>query len=390
LSKKVDFMLICGDFFHKRAINAQVLQQAVELLAPLAKAGIPVFAIEGNHDKAFFQDKDSWLGFLNNQGYLHLLAPQFEEGRLVVKPWDKGAKRGSRIDLPGVSIIGLGYLGVTTAGRVPEAAAYLEEKDSQAENPQVILMLHAAVNRLLGQDLGGIKPAALEPLRSKVDYLALGHIHNRYEQDGWMYNPGSLECVHLDEYGPQTEKGFYHVRLRGGEREVSYIASRYRPVTALTVSLTGSLGPQEAQERVYDELRKSNPPPGAQIRVGLTGEVPYSPLSIETDILTRSIKETYASLYVDIVNQINLPLEQSSLTGAVVKREDIERLAFGQILGSLKQWEPQDLEAAVAAVRSVREMALSGEEDAAIVEYLRKFTEESAPGNDPAEEGVSA
>ena len=393
LLKKVDFVLISGDFFHKRAINAQVLEQAIELLTPLKEANIPVVVIEGNHDKAFYLDKGSWLGFLNNQGYLYLLMSHFVDGQLVLLPWDDSSRTGSWLDLPGVRIFGVGYLGVMTSARLAEAVKYIEDKQKQTEaSNYVIFMLHAAINRLLGQDLGGVRKEVLEPFRTKVDYFALGHIHSRYEIEGWAYNPGSLECVHLDEYGPGLEKGFYHVILQKGKQEVNYIASRCRPVSILTVSLNGTLGPEEATEIIFGELQKNDLPPGAQVRIRLTGEVPYSPLSLDTDMLTRRIKEEHACFYVDILNQINLPAEQNSLSGESVKREDIERLVFGQLLSSDRMWEPGELDAVVRVVRDMKEMALAGEADENIVEYLLKFTEESAAnGQSPAaDEGVGA
>jgi len=394
LLKRVDFILISGDFFHKRAINAQVLEQAIGLLTPLKEANIPVVVIEGNHDKAFYQDKGSWLGFLNNQGYLCLLTSQYEDGQLVLLPWDASSRTGSWVELPGVRIYGVGYLGVTTSARLTEAVNYVEDKQTQSKEANyIIFMLHAAINRLLGQDLGGVKKEVLEPFRTKVDYFALGHIHSRYEIDGWVYNSGSLECVHLDEYGTELAKGFYHVLLREEKQEVNYIASCYRPVLILTVSLTGTLGPEEATERIFGKLQKNIVQPGAQVRIKLCGEVPYSMLSLDTNMLTQRIKEEYNCLYVEILNQINLPADQNSLTGEAVKREDIERLVFGELLNSERTWNPGELEAVVSVVRNMKEMALAGEADEAIIEYLLKVTEESTLyGQSPSalDEGVSA
>ena len=51
INKKVDFVLISGDLFDKRDINADTLEQADVLINKLKKANIKVIAIEGNHDK---------------------------------------------------------------------------------------------------------------------------------------------------------------------------------------------------------------------------------------------------------------------------------------------------------------------------------------------------
>ena len=71
VEKDVDFVLIAGDLFHKRNINALTYLQAYELLSKLRD--IPVFVIEGNHDLAYFKDRHSWLEALDHQGLITLL-----------------------------------------------------------------------------------------------------------------------------------------------------------------------------------------------------------------------------------------------------------------------------------------------------------------------------
>ncbi|HBE26629.1 MAG TPA: DNA repair exonuclease, partial [Ktedonobacter sp.] len=68
--RPVDFVVIAGDLFNKRAIDAQTLIHAIEGLKKLKEQGIPVIAIEGNHDRSYYRDGISWLQFLCHQGYL--------------------------------------------------------------------------------------------------------------------------------------------------------------------------------------------------------------------------------------------------------------------------------------------------------------------------------
>src|SRR5579863_7136015 len=68
----VDFVVIAGDLFNKRAIDAMTLIHAIEGLKKLRDKGIPVIAIEGNHDRSYYRDGTSWLQFLCHQGYLKL------------------------------------------------------------------------------------------------------------------------------------------------------------------------------------------------------------------------------------------------------------------------------------------------------------------------------
>ena len=390
LDNRVDFVLLSGDFFHKRAINAFTLEQAIQLLSPLKEAGIPVAAIEGNHDKAFYQDRNSWLSFLSNRGYIHLLGPRFAEGRLVMAPWEEETASGSWLDLPGVRIYGVGYLGVTTAGRLEEVVRFIEDEEQENKERYTVLMLHAAVNRLLGQDLGGIGKTALEPFRGKIDYLALGHIHSRYELDGWIYNPGALECVHLDEYNPAAEKGFYHVTIGEKGRQVRYVPSDSRPVGFYTISLTGSGRPEEAAERVLAALRENSPPAGTLARVRLTGQTPFSPLNIDVAQIVYRVKEEFSCLYAEVLNLVNLP-ENAVMPeeGYPVNRAGIERLVYGRLLSREGFASPGQLEEAIEIVRKTKELALAGDEEE-LVRLFRQYGEKLLAEEDPALQETAA
>lgn len=366
LTKEVDFVLICGDFFHKRAINAEILAQAVELLKPLKEAGITVFAIEGNHDKAFYQDRNSWLWFLNTQGYLRLLKPHFQEGLLCMSPWEENMKAGAFLDLPQAKIYGAGYLGVTTASRLEEALPLIEK----GQDKPTVLMLHAAINRLLASDLGGIKKEILEPFREKVDYLALGHIHSRYEIDDWIYNPGALEHVHLDEFGPGNVKGFYHVMINGPDREVLYIPSKYRPVAFYYVDLTGISKPDEVYPALQNELRDKEPPQKGQVRVVLKGMLPFNAAQLDLNRIAEQLKNEHELLYIEILNHTNLPQEIEKRTDLHFRREDIEDLVFSQLLKRQGINDEGLINESVQAVRGFKDMVLKGDTEDEIISFL--------------------
>lgn len=369
LAKRVDFMLICGDFFHKRAINAETLQQAVELLADLKEAGIPVIAIEGNHDKAFYLDKESWLGFLNKQGFIYLLAPFFLEGRVVVSPWDEHTRRGSWLDVNGARIYGAGYLGVTTASRLQEFLPYLQTKD----NKYTIFMLHAAVNRLLAHEMAGIKSEQLAPLRENIDYLALGHIHSRYEIEEWIYNPGSLECVHLDEFGAGKDKGFFHVTLDGARKEISYIPSSYRPVHKYTVPVQANMAADNVFTAIHQAVSEKKPAQGAQVQMVLQGEVSFNPMSLDLNSISDKLKEEFSLIYIEIVNNLNLPAAASLETGSSIKREDLERHVFSQLLLREKNWDEHKLSEAVDVIHRIKELVTGTEDEDEALKILAAY-----------------
>lgn len=371
LAKKVDFLIIGGDFFHKRAINAETLKQAMELLQPLKDSGIPVVAIEGNHDKAFYQDKSSWLKLLNSLGCLTLLKPVFVEGQISFTPWTIGIE-GSVLETEAVRIVGLGYLGATTEQRLAEAAEHLPPSDKFT-----IMVLHAAVNKLLGQDLGGVKTEVLDAYRDKVDYLALGHIHSRME-DGWMFNPGSLENCHIDEAKEGREKGFYHVSVEGREMNVEYIPSQPRPVRLVHIDITGAADPAEVfrmvRHAVSDLQLKSLDKPMLQLI--LHGEICFSAVNIDSGQLARDIKESEDCLYVEIRNAANLPVDgdNDNLTGGI-DRSEIEKKIFKQLTARrLPQYRDFTDEIVNLIVR-VKEAALAGESGEDIINRVSSLAD---------------
>ncbi len=357
LNRQVDFIIIGGDFFHKRAINAETLKQSMELLQPLRDRDIPVIAIEGNHDKAFYQDKVSWLKLLNSLGYLKLLKPVYSEGRVVLAGWGPDSE-GCVLEMPGVRVIGLGYLGATTEQRLLEAAEQIAPYDGYT-----ILVLHAAVNKLLAQDLGGVRKDVLEKFKGKVDYIALGHIHSR-EEDGWAYNPGSLENCHIDEAREGREKGFYHVTVNGKEKTVQYMASRRRAVKIVSVDVTGAPDPAEVSRRVWAALHDLEKGAGEKpmVQVVIRGDLDFSSLAIDTSVLAAEIKEAGDCLYVEVQNNTNL---QTELTGGTdlgtVSRNRIERQVLGRLLSARYPEFREHTDELVDLVVRVKEAALAGE-----------------------------
>src|SRR5260221_7472260 len=72
-NRPVDFVVIAGDLFKKRAIDALTLIHAIEGLWRLKEKGIPVIAIVRNHDRSYYRDCISWLQVLFLQEYFILI-----------------------------------------------------------------------------------------------------------------------------------------------------------------------------------------------------------------------------------------------------------------------------------------------------------------------------
>src|SRR5207247_11154343 len=75
VERRVNFVVIAGALFNKRAIDAQTLIHAIEGLKKLKERGIPVRAIEENHDRSYYRDGISLFQFVSRQEYLLFVAP---------------------------------------------------------------------------------------------------------------------------------------------------------------------------------------------------------------------------------------------------------------------------------------------------------------------------
>jgi exonuclease SbcD len=208
IERQVDFVIIAGDLFHKATIDPSTLLQAVDALDKLREAGIRVVAIAGNHDRARYKDTFSWLNFLSDRKYLALLSPVFGEDGIELSHWD--GYDGAYIDIKGVRVIGVPYLGSGIHAIVDDLSVAISRQSDPAIT-FTILMLHAGISGEMPRITGGLTQNELADLRKHVDYIALGHLHKPFDRDDWIYNPGSLEICGMDER--RWRGGYYHVSI---------------------------------------------------------------------------------------------------------------------------------------------------------------------------------
>ena len=213
IEQKVDFVLLAGDLFQKRAIDALTLNQAIIGLERLKAANIPCIAVEGNHELAYYQEHVGWLQFLALRNLLTLLTPEFEGGEVRLTAYHN--RKGSYVDiLPGVRIHGLKYMGAGAAAAVEKYAAALTQLP-HAETEYTIFMAHGGVEGVVDGAIGGLSLREWGVLRPHVDYLALGHVHKPFKFEDWIYNPGSPESCSIAE-SEWNDRGYYLVDVDTG------------------------------------------------------------------------------------------------------------------------------------------------------------------------------
>ncbi len=201
LRERVAFLLIAGDLFEKRTLDPRTLLIAVKEFQRLKDAGIPVVAIEGNHERTYGENL-SWLEYLKESELLYLLDCSRREGGWAPQPWDESERTGGYVDIGGARIYGLRYQGAQTGAALAAIGGAIAAAPP-TESTFSIFLAHTSVEGFFDQGHPFVRQLDLSALRRCVDYLALGHIHVPY-RDGlgageWLFNPGCPETWSSEE-----------------------------------------------------------------------------------------------------------------------------------------------------------------------------------------------
>ncbi len=397
LNRHVDFMVIAGDLFNKRAIDALTLIHAIEGLKKLKERGIPVVAIEGNHDRSYYRDGISWLQFLCHQQYLMLLAPRMRDGAPLLTPWEPHNMPGSYIDLLDgrLRVYGLPWQGAATLRSMDGLAQAMETAREEEDATGIeyrLLMMHTGLEGIVPRIQGLPTMAQFQPLRRRVDYLALGHVHKPYEFDGWMYNPGSTETCGAEE-SSWEDRGYYFVEVDTDHPEniidpeklsryhrATHLVSKRRPFVRHDLRVDGLDEP----DRIYARLEEYCLRHGSEhaqdnlrplVQISLVGTLAFDAGSLDTAYMEEMVRNHFDPLYVRIDNNTN---DQDYIPdgGDIDGRDrstwhELERRIFEELvsrdsryLATREQWSK--------VLADLKQMALQKDDPVQIALYLRE------------------
>jgi DNA repair exonuclease SbcCD nuclease subunit len=381
LEEDVDFLLLAGDLFHKRTVDPLAMRIAIEGLRMLREAEIPVLAVEGNHERAYYRDQYSWLDLLEGLGYLYLLNPRFGDGEASLDSYDDAG--GAYVDLGSgnadlsVRVYGLKYYGAST-GRVFDLFAdAIAEQDADVD--VTILMAHAGVEGQLPHYSGTLTYDALAPLREHVDYLALGHIHKPYALDSWIYNPGSPETCGMDEVA-WPNRGVYLVELEPGHNpghHAELIPTPRRPFHRLRLEVDGFTDPNSLYDAVRaliehegDAIRR-NPAPVVELTLG--GVLPFNRFDLDLDYVEDLLEEAWSPLITRVHNRAT-PAAFEMDIDTEAARPELERSIVQELLERDARFRP-DAEAWTRVALDVKRMMLEDSPPEAVIDALREAKE---------------
>jgi len=373
VEENVDFVIMCGDFFHKRSVPPETMNYAVEGLTMMRDAGIPVVTIEGNHDQKHTDNEFSWLRSLSSWGLIKLLEPVSAKGEMSYKPWDEAAKKGGYIDIGGARIFGSDWYGASGNWAIPMLTEAI--KQNRRDGAFHILMLHTDVEGHQMHPIPALSMDALQELKRAVEYVGLGHTHKHYEIDNWAFNPGSIEITNITEF--RETRGAFVVEVDdnnaiSARHVVDY---HFRPFQQLSFFVDNYEDAKDVTEDVLtlvrNEARVSEEgKPQPIIEIALRGQLGFPNSLLEMQKIRDEAKAITDALHIRIKNQ-TIPADYLDTPNDPddAGRELLERRVIEDLIGRDNRFKTR-VEDISDAVIGAKRMALSDDEPQKIAEFI--------------------
>ena len=361
IAEQVDFVLIAGDLFHTGQILPRTFARNIETLQPLKNSGIPCIAVEGNHDWIHRRDSISWMEALSQMGYIHLLRPsRTEVGDYRFDPFDPEAGTGGHIEIKGLNIYGLGYIGTQAGNHVVRICEAVTTENN-------LLLFHVGVWTYSPVEIGNMHPDEALPLADKFDYVALGHGHKSYiistpEGRPYAFNPGAPERVNFGE--EKYDKGYYLVNVEDGKYNYKHRPTSPRPMLVATINLDGAENADQALEsfrsQIIEILPQTDDERRPLIEVILTGRVDFHPFELGRERLRLALEEICEPLHVEIKNHLSLVTRNGD--GDDIKRSlsEIERDVLGELISANSSYKDRKDELVNLAL-AIRDQVIKGD-----------------------------
>ncbi|MDH7487979.1 MAG: exonuclease SbcCD subunit D [Anaerolineae bacterium] len=320
LGNDVHLVVFAGDAYKTRDPNPTYQREFNTRILKLARAGIPVVLVVGNHDLAPAEGRASTLDvfttFSADNVYvgrtIGLLRIDTKAGpvQVVTLPWVLRSRFLTKEATRGKSVKEVDEMLIETILR-------LLNKEKQGLSPDVpaILAAHASIqgaafgverNIMLGQDL--LLPAG-DIADPAFDYVALGHIHKHQvlRESPLVVYAGSMERVDFGE--EKEEKGFVVAEVEKGRARFEF-----HPVPARRmVSVRVDVKSDDPTQEVLKAIARAKPK-GAIIRVSVRATEDQA-LRIDQKALRDALADAFfvASVNIDVDRQTRTRLGVGAL-----------------------------------------------------------------------------
>ncbi|HVE59314.1 MAG TPA: exonuclease SbcCD subunit D [Pyrinomonadaceae bacterium] len=392
IDEKVDFVLMGGDFFHKRNVPPETMNHAFAGLSLLRDAGIPVVTIEGNHDQKHNDSEYSWLRSLESWHLVHLLQPDNNEGKISYVEWDYDREnyiRGGFIDIGNARIFGSNWYGASANWAIPMLTEAI--KEHRREGAFHILLLHTDVEGHQTHPIPALSLANLKELKSVTDYVALGHTHKMYDIDNWAFNPGSLEITSIDDFretrgawlvevGENNEVNARHIRdyRQRPFQRIGFDVSGYADAKDITEGVLAKIKGEARTAADYGFIKNEkseiqNPKSEISqpiIEITLRGHLGFPNSLLQIKEIREEAQKMTDALHVRIKNH-SAPIEYAVAADLEedASREKLERRVIEDLIIRDNRFKT-NVESISDAVIGAKRMALSDEEPEKIADFI--------------------
>ncbi|NJN89087.1 MAG: DNA repair exonuclease [Leptolyngbyaceae cyanobacterium SL_5_14] len=374
---EVDFVVIAGDLFEHRNIQPATLNQAQTCLQMLKQDGIPVLAIEGNHDNRPYGTKTSWLRYLADWELLLLLEPgDISAGEPFYQPWDWESRRGGYIDLDcDVRVLGSNWYGAAAPKSIEQIAAAIEALPDRAAH--TLMLFHHGLEGQIARYAGALRYADLLPLKQAgVDYLALGHIHKNYEIEGWIFNPGSVEANSVEE--SRYERGVYLVEMNGSGVQAELKRDYYqRPIVRLRFTTRGQESLEEVEQEAIATLEKAiqskqlDPAQEPIVELRIEGQVGFDRFDLDVRKLQQQLQRLSNAIIFLLKYEVEAVAYVSPLSEEA-SRTQIEQEVFMDLLTANNVYKKRSPELAQGLI-NLKELQLEGRSEVELYEFVQSL-----------------
>jgi DNA repair exonuclease SbcCD nuclease subunit len=230
LELRPDVVLHSGDLFDTVRPSNRALSFALEQLVRLSDAGIPTVIIAGNHSTPRLRETGSAFRLFEHLDNIHPvyrgMYERFVFGDLTVHAVPHSEGEGFKEQLPLIE-------------RCPDTKYN-------------VAMLHAGIVGFSEFRMNEFNEQLVEScfLKEDLDYIALGHYHQRYNVTRNACYSGSTERFSFAE--ASQPKGFFHIDLESGERD--FIELPTRPMVDLGPIDAHGMDPASLREELESQL----------------------------------------------------------------------------------------------------------------------------------------
>ncbi len=209
LELRPDAVLHSGDLFDTVRPSNRALSFALEQLVRLSDAGIPTVIIAGNHSTPRLRETGSAFRLFEHLKDIH--------------PVYRGAYE--RIVIGDLTVHAVPH---SEGDGFKEQLPLIERSGDTRYN---VAMLHAGIVGFSEFRMNEFNEQLVEScfLKEDLDYIALGHYHQRYDVKRNASYSGSTEHFSFAEAG--QPKGFFHIDLESGKKD--FIELPVRPMLDL-------------------------------------------------------------------------------------------------------------------------------------------------------------